>query len=147
MPGIKQLSFLNPASTLTPGIAGGFTTTIALAIATQFDLKLNWVALSVSLLLGAVVALSYPQKIAPILRSLYIVLNALVIFSFSVGAGRILDPPPSPPVTTSTETAPSISKVTKGLRAVTKQPSQPEYQQKRNQYDEARARYDERWSW
>ena len=100
MPGIKQLSFLNPASTLTPGIAGGLTTTIALAVATQFGVKFNWVALFVSLLLGAMVALAYPQKIAPILRSLFVVLNALVIFSFSVGAGRTFDTssPPAAPV-------------------------------------------------
>jgi len=98
MPEVKQLDFLNPASTLTPGIAGGLTTTVAMALATQFDMKFNWVALSVSLLLGAVVAFSYPQKIAFMLRTVYMVLNALVIFSFSVGAGRTLDSPPAPPV-------------------------------------------------
>ena len=90
--------FLNPKSMMTPGVAGGLTVTISLPIAVQFGLSFKWIALSVSLLLSFIVVLPFEDVKSKILKGLYIILNALIIFSVSMGAGITIDPPPKLPV-------------------------------------------------
>jgi len=95
MPEMKD--FLNPASILTPGIAGGLTASISFPLVTQFDLSFKWVALIISFILGLLIVLSYKEAMPKMLRILYCVLNSLIIFSVSVGTGVTVDPMPKPP--------------------------------------------------
>jgi hypothetical protein len=95
MPEMKD--FLNPASILTPGIAGGLTASISFPLTFQFHLPFKWVALVVSFIIGLLIVISFKEKIPKLLRTLYCVLNSLIIFSVSVGTGMTVDPIPKPP--------------------------------------------------
>jgi len=87
--------FLNPKSMLTPGIAGGLAVSISMPLVTAFNLKYPWVLLAISFLFSLSVVISFREKVP--LRCVYCVLNTLVIFSVSFGAGKTIDPPPTPP--------------------------------------------------
>lgn len=89
--------FLSPKSMMTPGIAGGLTVSVSMPIAVQFGLSFKWIALVVSLILSLVVVLQFDEVKSNILKGLYIVINALIIFSVSMGAGITIDPPPELP--------------------------------------------------
>ena len=89
--------FLNPKSMMTPGVAGGLTVSISMPIAVQFGLSFKWIALIVSLLLSFIVVLQSEDVKPNILKGLYIILNTLIIFSVSMGAGITIDPPPKLP--------------------------------------------------
>lgn len=89
--------FLNPTSILTPGIAGGMATTIALPLATNFGFSIPWITLGASLLLSLAIVSRFEAQIALSQRSLYCILNTLIIFSTSAGASGQLDRHPEPP--------------------------------------------------
>jgi hypothetical protein len=94
MPELKD--FLNPASMLTPGIAGGLTVSISMPIVMAFELKYKWVALLISFLFGLLISSSF-KRVPKFANTIYCILNTLVIFSLSVGAAINLDPPPRAP--------------------------------------------------
>lgn len=93
----KVEDFLNPTSMLTPGVAGGLTVSISLPFAIAFGVSVKWVALIVSVLLALLIVLSVKALIPRLQRSIYCILNSLIIFSTALGAGINLDPPPQPP--------------------------------------------------
>ena len=79
--------FLQPKAMLTPGIAGGLTTLITNALASQFGFWPNYTGLGISFLFGllvfqAAVAIPVIQRLA------YYILNSLVIFSVAIGANQ-----------------------------------------------------------
>ena len=94
---VNAKDFLNPNSMLTPGIAGGLTVTITLPLVTQFYLSFKWVALAVSFLIALSVIFSFKEKIKVPQKVAYCLLNTLIIFSVSVGAGVSMDTKPLPP--------------------------------------------------
>lgn len=104
--------FLNPTSILTPGIAGGMATTIALPLATNFGFSIPWITLGASLLLSLAIVSRFETNIALSHRSLYCILNTLIIFSTSAGASGQLDrhpEPPKPPALGANSDAPAAS--------------------------------------
>lgn len=92
MPEAKD--FLSPYSMLTPGLAGAITTGIAMPLVYSFDLSFKWVALVIGFMLATLIVLQFKEGISRLQRAIYCVLNTLIIFSVSVGAGVNLDPPP-----------------------------------------------------
>jgi hypothetical protein len=101
--------FLNPNSILTPGIAGGLATTIAMPLAFSFGWSIPMLVLGASLLLSLLIVSGFDARIAWPKRALYCVLNTLIIFSTSIGAARQIDQPPEPP------TAPNLAPATSAL--------------------------------
>jgi hypothetical protein len=90
--------FVNPKSMLTPGVAGAVVMAIANSLWVTFGLPQAWTGLLVSLLLGLLVA---GGMAAPMWqRTVYCVLNALVIFSMSIGSNSVgvkaVDAPTTP---------------------------------------------------
>ena len=96
---VDKKDFLNPTSMLTPGIAGGMAVSISLPLAMNFDISLKWLILVISFLLAFLIVGSFEEKIRVSMKGLYVVLNALIIFSVSIGAGISIDPPPAPSMT------------------------------------------------
>lgn len=92
MPEAKD--FLSPYSMLTPGLAGAITTGIAMPLVVSFDLKFKWVALVIGFMIALLIVLQFKKGISRLERAIYCVLNTLIIFSVSVGAGVNLNPPP-----------------------------------------------------
>lgn len=74
--------FLNPASMLTPGLAGSVTMFITNALSAHFSLTPSWVGLGISFLCGALVFIS---SVKLIYKLVYYVLNSLIIFSVAAG--------------------------------------------------------------
>lgn len=95
---VEIKEFLNPKSMMTPGIAGGLTVSISLPIAFEFNVSFKWIALIVSLLFSLVTVLQFADVKTNILKGTYIILNTLIIFSVSVGAGINIDRPPMFPM-------------------------------------------------
>jgi hypothetical protein len=91
--------FLNPNSMLTPGIAGGLTVSISLPLAVNFAISFKWIALIMSFVFGIIIILQIAnsQSMSKTLCLLYCIINSLIIFSVSIGAGAVADPPPKPP--------------------------------------------------
>ncbi len=89
--------FLNPHSMLTPGVAAGLTVTTSMPVALAFGLSVKWLALVVSCLLGLLIILAIKDPMSPLQRSVYYLLNSLIIFSTALGAGISIDSPPRPP--------------------------------------------------
>lgn len=161
MPQMKD--FLNPKSMLTPGIAGGLTVSISMTLVNAFNLKFTWVSLSVSFLFGLLIVLSFKESL--LLRCLYGILNSLIIFSVSFGAGKTVDPPLAPPKPPSSienlyKKTIGTSKSDKLLllepSAVTgaetkstnmKGESLEKYLQQIEQYNESQEKYNRKWSW
>jgi len=79
--------FLNPKSMLTPGLAGGVTMMIANALWLQFSLPQKWTGLVISFLFGLLVFIT--ENIPYWQRSIYYILNSLVIFSIGVGSSAL----------------------------------------------------------
>jgi hypothetical protein len=131
--------FFNPKSMLTPGIAGGLTVTISMAIITAFDLKFPLVSLIISFLFGLLVVLPLKEKI--IVRALYCILNTLIIFSVSFGTGKNIDRPPTPIST--------MSEVTKSINPLEKMaiPSLESPNETKAEYTMNIEKYNHRWSW
>jgi hypothetical protein len=84
--------FLNPKSMLTPGFAGAATMMITNAVANALQLPnghkgIPVTALTVSLLFGL---LAFTSTAVPVWqRTLYWLLNSLIIFSMAVGTNRV----------------------------------------------------------
>jgi len=106
--------FLNPASMLTPGIAGAMTTGLAMPLVFAFDLKYKWVALALSLIISYLVVSAHDWKLSRIQNAAYWFLNGLIIFSVSVGAGVNINQPPD---AIATETDPKIKEILMKLNA------------------------------
>ena len=95
MPEVKE--FLNPTSMLTPGLAGGMVVSISMPLAINFDLSFKWIVLCMSFLIALIIVSSFEGVVKKSVKGLYVILNALTIFSVSVGAGISLDSPPQAP--------------------------------------------------
>ncbi|NDY41350.1 hypothetical protein G3N55_00600 [Dissulfurirhabdus thermomarina] len=114
MPEAKD--FLSPHSMLTPGIAGAITTGVALPVVNAFDLKYKWVALAVGFLLALLIVLRFKDGVSRLERAIYCILNTLIIFSVSVGAGVNLD---SPPRAKAAPMPPAVEKILERYRVET----------------------------
>ena len=79
-PGLDE--FLNPASMLTPGLAGALTMLITNALSAQFQLAPSWTALLISFLCGTLVFVS---NVGMAKKLVFYVLNSLIIFSVAAG--------------------------------------------------------------
>jgi uncharacterized phage infection (PIP) family protein YhgE len=79
--------FLNPKSMTTPGAMGGVVILIANSLFYNFEISPLWTALAVSLLLGIAVSVSIEDVVH---KSIFAVLNALVIFSFATGVNQTI---------------------------------------------------------
>ncbi len=93
---VEVKDFLNPNSMLTPGMAGGLTTSITVPLALSFGLKVPWVTLSVSALFALLIVLAIKERLSDLHRLVYFVLNTLIIFSISLGTAFNLDRMPKP---------------------------------------------------
>lgn len=95
MPDFKE--FINPESSLTPGIAGALTTSLALPLIWNFKyLKFPWVAIALSFLLSLVIIGGFKEVISLGKRCLYCLLNTLIIFAVATGAFSKIETPPVP---------------------------------------------------
>jgi len=83
--------FINPKSMLTPGVAGSLMMFLVNGIAFQFpEISLRWLALSLSLLIGAIVWFSDTGGKSVVLqRAVYWILNSLVIFVVGFGTAHL----------------------------------------------------------
>jgi hypothetical protein len=77
--------FLNPASMLTPGIAGALTMMITNALVQQFPVEPGYAGLGVSFLFGTLVLSSKGRWWV---RCVYYILNSLIIFCVAMGANH-----------------------------------------------------------
>ena len=75
--------FFSARSMLTPGICGATTMSITSSLVSAFQLPGNYVALSISLVMGLIVIADERIKMPG--RLVYYVLNSLVIFSMAFG--------------------------------------------------------------
>jgi hypothetical protein len=85
MPDVKE--FLNPKSTLTPGVAGAIAMLAANSLWVTFGLPQAWTALAVSALFALLVASGLAAPLWQ--RGIYLVLNSLVIFSVGIGSNAL----------------------------------------------------------
>lgn len=104
----KVNDFLNPTSMLTPGIAGGLTASISVPLAVNFGVSIKWVVLSVSFLVAVTIVMSIKEAMPVLQRTVYCVLNALIIFSTTLGVAVNMDAPPKPPAPPSASIQPDI---------------------------------------
>ena len=74
--------FLNPASMVTPGVAGSLTMIITNALSLQFGFTASWTGLVVSFLCGTLVFVS---SVGLAKKLVFYVLNSLIIFSVAAG--------------------------------------------------------------
>lgn len=105
---METKDFLNPTSMMTPGIAGAMTTGLTMPLVFAFDLKYKWVALVLSLVISYLVVSAYNWNLSRIESVAYWLLNSLIIFSVSVGAGVNINQPPD---VTATEMDPTIKAI------------------------------------
>lgn len=76
--------FLNSKSMITPGVAGALVMLITGTLASQFGLPAKWTAMTVSVLLA--LAIFFGDQAGKVAHRLVaLVLNAVIIFSVSVG--------------------------------------------------------------
>jgi hypothetical protein len=88
--------FYSIDSSLTPGVAGALTTSIALPLVSSFTaLKFPWVALGVSFILSLVIIAASSENISLGKRCLYCLLNTLIIFAIAFGAYSKINKPPT----------------------------------------------------
>lgn len=85
---VKVEEFLQPKAMLTPGIAGGVTMLIANALWVAFSLPPRWTSLALSFLVGLVVFVA-KGSVPAWQRTVYYVLNSLIIFSVSIGTNYV----------------------------------------------------------
>ena len=85
MADIKE--FLNPKSTLTPGIAGAVAMLAANSLWVAFGLPQAWTALAVSALFALLVGSGLTAPLWQ--RGIYLILNSLVIFSVGIGSNAL----------------------------------------------------------
>ncbi|HMC18739.1 MAG TPA: hypothetical protein VKH16_05920 [Gemmatimonadales bacterium] len=80
--------FLQPKAMLTPGIAGGVTMLIANALWVAFSLPPRWTSLVLSFVVGLLVFVA-KGGVPGWQRTVYYVLNSLIIFSVSIGTNYV----------------------------------------------------------
>lgn len=85
MPDVKE--FMNPKSTLTPGIAGAIAMLAANTLWVTFGLPQAWTALAVSTLFALLVSTGLAAPLWQ--RGIYLILNSLVIFSVGIGSNAL----------------------------------------------------------
>jgi hypothetical protein len=77
--------FINPKSMMTPGAAGALVMFLSNAVCFQFpEIAPRWLALALSLILGALVAAAAKPKV--LAATGYWLVNSLVIFAVAVGS-------------------------------------------------------------
>lgn len=79
--------FTNPASMLTPGIAGTVVMTVANVLCLQFSLPAATTALALSLLASAVVFVRIDERWWK--NAIYWFFNGLIIFTMAVGSNTL----------------------------------------------------------
>jgi len=84
----KVDEFLQPKAMLTPGIAGGVTMLIANALWVAFSLPPRWTSLLLSFVLGLLVFVT-TTRVPLWQRSVYYLLNSLIIFAVSIGTNYV----------------------------------------------------------
>jgi hypothetical protein len=88
--------FISLDSSLTPGVAGALTTSLAMPVVSTFTvLKFTWVALGVSFILSLAIIAASREVISLGRRCLYCLLNTLIIFAIAFGAYSKIDRPPT----------------------------------------------------
>ncbi len=88
--------FVSLDSSLTPGVAGALTTSLALPLVSSFSmLKFTWVALGVSFVFSLLIIAASGAAISLGKRCLYCLLNTLIIFAIAFGAYSKIDKPPT----------------------------------------------------
>lgn len=101
--------FLNSKSMITPGVAGALVTLITATLSSQFGLPAKWIAVVVSVLLALVVF--FADRAGGVgARFVAFLLNAVIVFSVSVGTNTSIMAATSQPKIQSTppyETAPA----------------------------------------
>ncbi|MDH3195408.1 MAG: hypothetical protein OEL78_03745 [Hyphomicrobiales bacterium] len=80
------VDFLNPDSMLTPGIAGSLTMMITNVLCAYFVIPVPLTGLAISALFGTLVVVSAGSLLR---KSIYYVLNSLIIFCVAMGTGNI----------------------------------------------------------
>src|SRR5215813_3799615 len=79
--------FLNPKSTITPGVAGSIAMLAANGLWVGFALPQAWTALAVSALFALLIGANLTAPVWQ--RLIYFVLNSLVIFSVGIGGNTL----------------------------------------------------------
>lgn len=90
--------FLNPKSMLTPAVAGALVMLITNTLWIQFGFEQRWIALVLSYLFAFIIVYPYHSKMS--LKTIYVILNGLIIFSFAASsnfAGQKIAPGDHPP--------------------------------------------------
>lgn len=82
----SMADFLNPNSMLTPGFAGAVTMMITNVLCTLFAIPVALTGLAISALFGTLVVVSAGSLFR---KSIYYVLNSLIIFCVAMGSGTI----------------------------------------------------------
>ena len=85
----KVDEFLQPKAMLTPGIAGGVTMLIANALWVAFGLPPRWTSLVLSFVVGLLVFVGRGGGVPGWQRTVYYLLNSLIIFSVSIGTNYV----------------------------------------------------------
>jgi hypothetical protein len=78
--------FLTPEAMLTPGVAGSLTMMITNALAVNFHAPRPWIGLLLSFVFGLLVLVSSKTLLQ---KSVFYILNSLVIFCVAVGANGL----------------------------------------------------------
>lgn len=78
--------FLTPEAMLTPGVAGSLTMMITNALAANFNAPRAWIGLLLSFVFGLLVLVSSKTLLQ---KSVFYILNSLVIFCVAVGANGL----------------------------------------------------------
>ncbi len=82
----SMTDFLNPNSMLTPGFAGAVTMMITNVLCALFAIPVALTGLAVSALFGALVVVAAGSLLR---KSIYYILNSLIIFCVAMGSGNI----------------------------------------------------------
>jgi hypothetical protein len=78
--------FLTPEAMLTPGVAGSLTMMITNALAANFNMPRAWLGLALSFVCGLLVLVAAKSMLQ---KTVFYVLNSLVIFCVAVGANGL----------------------------------------------------------
>jgi hypothetical protein len=88
--------FLNSKSMITPGVSGALVTLVTATLSNQFGLPAKWIALSCSVVIALLIFFA-DQAGRVVARVIVLLLNAVIIFSVSVGTNTSVTAATSPP--------------------------------------------------